>query len=86
MTPEQRKLVIAYKQVFAGEFGDTVMKDLSLKCREKALTYVTGDPYETAFREGMRAVVTMIRNTLEMKVEEQGHDTAITQESFNERD
>ena len=52
-----------YRLVFDTDSGDQVLKDLQNRFFINQPTFV-GDPYETAFREGQRAVVLFIQNML----------------------
>lgn len=51
---------MAYRTAFAGGSGAWVLADLSARFRAMAPTYVQGDPYETARREGERNVLLWI--------------------------
>ncbi len=57
-------LVSAYRQAFAGRAH--VLADLAALCHAQAETYVRGDPHETAFNEGRRAVWLHIQRMLDL--------------------
>ncbi len=52
----------AYRDVFSGPSGMKVFNDLFNWCGGFASSHVRGDPYETAFCEGMRNVLIRIVN------------------------
>ena len=53
-----RKLRDAYRNIFDGNnvSGEAVLSDLYNCCRMGKPTYCVGDPYQTAYNEGLRAV------------------------------
>lgn len=51
-----------YVAVFGSEAGKRVLRDLMRECYMFGPTYTPGDPHHTAFREGQRAVVTLLLN------------------------
>lgn len=55
----------AYHTVFTGVVGERVLEDLKHTLYFYEPTHVKGDAYESAFREGMRAVALAIHNTVE---------------------
>jgi hypothetical protein len=46
-----------YKMVFDSPNGQLILKDLADRHRIFQTTFVTNDPYATAFNEGRRAVI-----------------------------
>lgn len=59
LTAEQRAeqeavLVSAYREALGGERGRIALADILRRGHVMETTYVTGDPYATAFREGRR--------------------------------
>ena len=57
----ERELVSAYSRLFTGETGLTVLENLVSKYQRRS-SFVRGDPYETAFKEGARSVVLHIKS------------------------
>ena len=53
-----------YTATFECEAGEAVLADLATFCGQYGPTYRPGDPYETAYREGMRRVYLRISNYL----------------------
>jgi len=71
MTGEEKaeQLQRDYKAVFGTEAGKRVLEDLKRWCHVLWPSF-TGDPYETVFNEGKRAVYLHIQSMLELDVEE----------------
>ena len=63
MDAKTRALAKSYAAAFNGGAGREVLDDL-IKRFDDRLSYVKGDPYETAFREGQRSVLITIRNMI----------------------
>lgn len=59
----------AYRDVFNGPSGVKVFNDLFNWCGGFAPSHVRGDPYETAFNEGMRNVLLRIVNFTDFDVQ-----------------
>ena len=59
------KQSLAYKKVFCDEVGQEVLKDLMIATGYNATSFVAGDPYMSAFREGARSIVCRIIETIE---------------------
>lgn len=55
-----------YKEVFESNAGKKVLADLAIFCGQYAPTYQQGDPYDTAYKEGMRRVYLRIHSYLNM--------------------
>lgn len=53
----------AYISLFKSDDGQTVLRDLVKSSGFMSTTFVAGDPYESAFREGQRALVSRIIRT-----------------------
>ena len=49
-----------YKSVFNTPDGEKIQRDLMLLCHMTEPTYQPGDSHDTAYREGMRAVMLQI--------------------------
>ncbi len=58
-----------YKNVFGSGEGKFVLKDLLKFCHHNSPTYVLGDPYQTAYNEGMRRVALRIISIIGMSDE-----------------
>jgi hypothetical protein len=54
-----------YAQTFGTSGGRKVLDDMARACRANASTYVQGDPHQTAFNEGARAVYLRILSKIE---------------------
>ena len=61
MTPED--IWAAYKSAFATEDGDVVLRDLEARFHMETPVF-SSDSHETAFRDGQRSVVLLIRSFL----------------------
>ena len=57
-----------YAEVFSSEAGKRVLDDMCSRFGLAATSFVVGDPYQTAYREGMRYVVLSIIATLNRPV------------------
>ena len=55
-----------YKYCFETEAGKEVLKDLANFCKYNEPTFVAGDPYATAFNEGMRRVFLRMKSLSNM--------------------
>lgn len=66
-----KQLNKAYKQLFTkeNESGKIVLKDLFSFCNMDKSTFVEGDPYSSAYNEGMRRVYLRIAGMLRMDEE-----------------
>lgn len=53
-----------YKDTFNTPSGEKVLADLASFCGQFEPTYRQGDPYDTAYREGMRRVYLRINSFL----------------------
>ena len=53
-----------YKDTFNTTSGEKVLADLAIFCGQYTPTYREGDPYDTAYREGMRRVFLRIHSYL----------------------
>jgi len=53
------KIVACYREVFNSPSGKIVLEDMRVSFANRT-SFVKGDPYETAFREGRRHVVLRI--------------------------
>jgi len=62
---EKRRTALDFQNTFESPSGIETLKALSKKCRENAPTYVDGNPYASAYNEGMRSVILYIRAKLE---------------------
>jgi hypothetical protein len=56
----ERELASAYARVFDGASGRIILENLVSKYQRRS-SFVRGDPYETAFKEGARSVLLHIR-------------------------
>ena len=61
------KLVKAYKDAFETEAGKLVLTDLAAFCGHLSTTYVQGDPYSSAHKEGMRRVFLRVLSYLSIE-------------------
>lgn len=50
-----------YKDTFSTPQGKEVLKDLAKFCGQNSPTHVPGDPYTSAYKEGMRRVFLRIQ-------------------------
>lgn len=66
---QEDRLRQAYRDVFSGPTGMAVFDDLFHWCGGFSLSHVRGDPYETAFNEGMRNVLMRIISLADKKME-----------------
>jgi hypothetical protein len=55
-----REITSAYARLFSGETGRVVLENMVAKYQRRS-SFVRGDPYETAFKEGARSVILHIR-------------------------
>lgn len=55
-----------YRETFSTPQGKAVLKDLLKFCHMYAPTHCVGDPYQTAYNEGMRRVALRITSILKM--------------------
>jgi hypothetical protein len=60
----ENELVSAYSRLFTGETGLTVLSNLVSKYHKRG-SFVRGDPYETAYKEGARSVVLHIKSMVQ---------------------
>ena len=61
MTPED--IWAAYKAAFATEDGEVVLRDLEIRFHMETPVF-SSDSHETAYRDGQRSVVLLIRSFL----------------------
>ena len=61
MTPED--LRAAYKFILESNDGEVIMEDLELRFHIRSPVF-SGDPYETAYRDGQRSVILFMQNML----------------------
>jgi hypothetical protein len=64
--------IIDYKQTFGSPHGQRVLRDLMKRFHIMKSTHVSGDPYETAFREGERHVLVTLMSTLKIDPDKLG--------------
>jgi len=57
-------MMIKYRKVFSSDDGKEVLKDLMKVAHVLDCTYYSGDPHETAYREGERSIVLRILKTI----------------------
>jgi hypothetical protein len=62
--PTEKELVSAYLRLFTGETGLVVLNNLVSKYHRRG-SFVRGDPYETAYKEGARSVVLHIKSMVQ---------------------
>lgn len=62
------QVVEDYQEVFNGPVGERVLAHLCKTCHMFEPTFVRGDPYESALREGERRVVLSIFKALKVDV------------------
>ena len=67
LSKEFEQLKKDYKIIFGGDEGQRILKDIKLRFHEFATTHQKGDPYETAFLEGQRAVLNFIKAMINSK-------------------
>ena len=53
-----------YMNTFASPEGERVLASLSNYCAENRTCHAQGDPYQTAYNEGVRAVILHIRRMI----------------------
>ena len=58
------KTIMAYQTAFDSPQGMEVLKDLAQRCFEDNTTIVCSDPHTSAFNEGRRSVILIIRRLL----------------------
>ena len=56
----EKELASAYSRLFNGETGRIILENLVSKYQRRS-SFVRGDPYETAYKEGARSVILHIR-------------------------
>lgn len=56
-----------YARAFDGMQGKRLLRDLAEYCNVGSSSFVAGDPYQTAFREGQRDVFNHIAGILGLK-------------------
>jgi len=61
---DSEKLRTAYEECFSSDLGEKVLLDLMRRFHVGVSSHVSGDPHETAFREGERHVVLHILDML----------------------
>lgn len=61
----ERQVILEFKETFAPEHAVRTLERIAKFCGEKETTYVKDSPTETAFREGQRSVILMVRHQLE---------------------
>ncbi len=59
-----RQLIKDYMQTFASPEGLKVLASLSRFCGENRTCFARGDPYQTTYNEGARAVILHIRRMI----------------------
>lgn len=73
--------LLAYRRLFDSPEGKVVLYDLMKSCHVLQTVHTSGDPYETAYKEGERSVVLRILRTLRtnpeaiIKMMEDGENT-----------
>ena len=65
------RLLESYRQVFSGDAGSRVLRDIRSQCHVDTTSMVAGDAYATAFNEGKRAVWIWIKRSLQLAHSEQ---------------
>jgi len=70
-----------YKNVFDAPDGQMVLADLIKFANAHDQSYVAGSPDETAFREGMRRVVTRIEKFIHMTPKQIAHISEMHRET-----
>ena len=60
---ELKKLKAAWRIALAGAHGEIIMEDLEMFANQRS--HVAGDPYTTAFNDGMRMMARNILTLLE---------------------
>ena len=53
-------LKLSYRRTFDNEDGEKVLVDLKIRFAFEQTTFVSGDPYQSAFSEGQRSAVLLI--------------------------
>lgn len=71
MNKQLEELKLAYRRTFNTDDGRKVMDDLQKRFSFGATTFVSGDPYTSAFNEGQRAAVLLIARMLSEEKERQ---------------
>lgn len=66
MMARRLRIYRAYRRVFAGPDGRTVLHDLMRRNGLLATSQVDGDPHRTAFNEGRRAAVLELLSVLRL--------------------
>ena len=56
----EKELASAYSRLFNGETGRIILENLVSKYQRRS-SFVRGDPYATAYKEGARSVILHIR-------------------------
>ncbi len=60
------KMRRSYRRIFGDGVGKTVLADLSVFCWAMHSTWASGDPYESARRDGQRSVILRIYEMLNL--------------------
>ena len=71
MNKQIEELKLAYRRTFNTDDGRKVMEDLQKRFCFGITTFVSGDPYTSAFNEGQRAAVLLITRMLSEEKERQ---------------
>ena len=56
-----------YKIVFGSDEGKRVLNDISIRCHESSTTFSKDNSHETAFLEGQRSILLLIKAFLKSK-------------------
>ena len=56
-----------YKITFGSEEGKRVLEDISIRCHESSTTFSKDNSHETAFLEGQRSMLLLIKAILKSK-------------------
>ena len=67
LSKEFEQLKKDYKIIFGGDEGQRALGDLKIRFHEYQTTHQKGDPYESAFLEGQRAVLNFIKAMINSK-------------------
>ena len=67
LNKEFEQLKKDYKIIFGGDEGQRALDYLKIRFHEYQTTHQKGDPYETAFNEGQRAVLNFIKAMINSK-------------------
>lgn len=82
---KMEQLVKDYMNTFASPEGKKVLEHLSQYCAENRTCHAQGDPYQTAYNEGVRAVILLIRRMVNEDLSQPKETQTINESSQESR-